>query len=193
MKKSALVFDLCYFKDAYVIFYESKKYFTPFEYLWNGLEEWKELLTKLCSVFCVNYVHNVPPERGYSDYEVSIHYNKKISCTSDELISQFNNLWPIINRSWLEFWDKDNNNFSFWQMTVSQYTISHPYLCEMIKILLASASTTRPLERLCSKLGKICYKDRNKVLVKNLETLYLLSLQKSCEFNYDETVVQIEN
>ena len=78
-------------------------------------------------------------------------------------------------------------------MTVNQHTISHPYLCEMIKVLLASASTTGPLERLCSKLGKICYKDRNKVLVKNLETLYLLNLLKSCEFNYDETVVQMEN
>ena len=74
-------------------------------------------------------------------------------------------------------------------MTVNQHTISHPYLCEMIKVLLASASTTGPLER----LGKICYKDRNKVLVKNLETLYLLSLLKSCEFNYNETVVQMEN
>ena len=78
-------------------------------------------------------------------------------------------------------------------MTVSQYAISHPYLCEMIKILLASASTTGPLERLCSELGKICYKDRNKVLVKNLETLYLLSSLKSCEFDYDETLVQMEN
>ena len=33
-----------------------------------GLDERKELLKKLCSVFCVNYVYNkVPPERGYSD------------------------------------------------------------------------------------------------------------------------------
>ena len=63
----------------------------------------------------------------------------------------------------------------------SQYTISPPYLCEMIKILLASASTAGPLERSYSKLAKICYKDRNKVLVKNLETLYLLSSLKSYE------------
>ena len=63
----------------------------------------------------------------------------------------------------------------------SQYTISPPYLCEMMKILLASAFTTGPLERSYSKLAKICYKDRNKVLVKNLETLYLLSSLKSYE------------
>ena len=78
-------------------------------------------------------------------------------------------------------------------MIVSQYTISHPFLCEMIIILLASASTTGPLERSYSKLAKICYKDRNKVLVKNLETLYLLSSLKSFEFDYDETVAQMEN
>ena len=63
-----------------------------------GLEERKELLIKPCSNFCVNYVHNVPPERGYFDYKVSIRYNKKINCTSNELIGQFNNLLPIINR-----------------------------------------------------------------------------------------------
>ena len=63
----------------------------------------------------------------------------------------------------------------------SQYTISPPYLCEMIKTLLSSASTTGPLELSYSKLAKICYKDRNKVLVKNLETLYLLSSLKSYE------------
>ena len=44
----------------------------------------------------------------------------------------------------------------------------------MIKILLASASTTGPLERFHSKLSKMCYKDKNKVLVENLEILYLL-------------------
>ena len=36
---------------------------------------------------------------------------------------------------------------------------------------------------------RICYKDRNKVLAKNLETLYLLSLLKSNGFDFDETVI----
>ena len=39
----------------------------------------------------------------------------------------------------------------------------------------------------------MCNKDRNKVLVKNLETLYLLSSLKSYEFDYDETFIQMEN
>ena len=68
-------------------------------------------------------------------------------------------------------------------MIVSQYTISHPFLCEMIKILLTSNSTTGPLERSYSKLVRLCYKDRNKVLVKNSKTLYLLSSLKSYEFD----------
>ena len=36
--------------------------------LTTGLEEQKELLKKLCSIYCVNHVHNIPPERYYSDY-----------------------------------------------------------------------------------------------------------------------------
>ena len=78
-------------------------------------------------------------------------------------------------------------------MIVNQYTISHPILCEMIKILLASASTRGHLECSHDKLAKICYKDMNKVLVEHLETLYLLSSLKSYEFDYKETVVQMEN
>ena len=61
------------------------------------------------------------------------------------------------------------------------------------KILLASASTTGPLELSYSKLAKICRKDRSKVLVENLETFYLLSSLKSYEFSYNETVMQMEN
>ena len=34
---------------------------------------------------------------------------------------------------------------------------------------------TGPLERSFSKLAKICYKDRNRLLLKNLELAYLLS------------------
>ena len=33
MKKSALVFELYYLKDKYIVFYESKKLTTPSEYL----------------------------------------------------------------------------------------------------------------------------------------------------------------
>ena len=77
-------------------------------------------------------------------------------------------------------------------MTASQYTITHPFLHEMIKILLTSPSTTGPLERSYSKLVRLCYKDRNKVLVKNLETLYLLSSLKRYMFDYNGTVIQME-
>ena len=34
------------------------------------MEEQKEVLKKLCSIFCVDYMHNVSLESGYSDYKV---------------------------------------------------------------------------------------------------------------------------
>ena len=88
-------------------------------------------------------------------------------------------LWPMVNILWSEFWDKNNSNFNFWQMAVSQYAILCPFLCEKIRILLASALTMKLLACSYSELAKIYYKDRNKILVKNLETLYLLSSLKS--------------
>ena len=74
-------------------------------------------------------------------------------------------------------------------MIVSQYTITHPFLCEMIKILLTSTSTTGPLE---SSYSKLDYKDRNKVFIKNLEILYLLSSLKRYVFDYNGTFIQME-
>ena len=74
-------------------------------------------------------------------------------------------------------------------MIVSQYTITHPFLCEMIKILLTSTSTTGPLE---SSYSKLYYKDRNKVFIKNLEILYLLSSLKRYVFDYNGTFIQME-
>ena len=41
--------------------------------------------------------------------------------------------------------------------------------------MLAITPGTGPLERSFSKLAKICYKDRNRLLSKNLELAYLLS------------------
>ena len=142
---------------------------------------------------CVNSVRSVPPERGYSDYKVRVCCKRKISCTLDRLISQFNNLWPIMYILWPEFRDKNNNNLNFWQTIVSQYTISHPFLCEIIKIPLLHASTTEPSERSFNKLVKMCYEDRNKVLVKNLESLYLLRSLKSYKFDYNPAAMKMEN
>ena len=78
-------------------------------------------------------------------------------------------------------------------MVYPWYTKSHLFLCEMIKIFLASTSTTGTSECLDSRLAKICCKDWNNVLVKNLEILYLLTSLKSYESDYNEIDLQMKN
>ena len=110
---------------------------------------------------------------------MSIKYEAKFSCTEDEFISEFDSIWPVFNRNWNKFKDiKVGALYKFYSFIVDNYMISHPNVCEMLLILMAASPNTSPLERSYSKLAKICYKDRNKLLVTNLETLYLLAVHK---------------
>ena len=72
--------------------------------------------------------------------------------------------------------DKKKGCRDFFYHILSTYEIQYPKLCELIVILLAFSPSTGPLERSYSKLGKICYKDRNRMSDINIETLYLLAV-----------------
>ena len=95
---------------------------------------------------------------------MTILYKRKL----EKLVQEFSNLWPVFNR------------------ILPQYTIAHPNICDLVRILLAVAPSTGPLERSYSKLAKICYKDRNQLLSANMEILYLLSTLKEPNIDYGE-------
>ena len=115
----------------------------------------------------------------FIEWNVSIKYESKLSCTEDKFISELESLWPVFNRNWNEFKDiKIDALYKFYSFIVDNYMISHPNVCEMLLILMAASPNTSPLERSYSKLAKICYKDRNRLMVSNLETLYLLAVHK---------------
>ena len=50
-----------------------------------------------------------------------------------------------------------------------------PYMCQLVKIMVATAANTSPLERSYTKLQLVAAKRRNHFLSENLETLYLLA------------------
>ena len=75
---------------------------------------------------------------------------------------------------------------------ISLHTVTHPNIFELIKLIIAIAGTTGPLERSYSKLAKICYKDRNQLTSPHFETLYLLSLLKDYQFDYNDAINELE-
>ena len=166
------------------------------------LEERVVYLKQLHTLFGTNYVHKVNSEAlaeleddvgEWNHYTISITYPKKINASEDELTKQFRNIWPIFNQTWPKYREqKKTSHIDFFEHILSNHTITHPDLCEMVKILLAVAPSTGPLERSYSKLAKICYKDRNKILSKNLEILYLLSALNFPKIDYDKAISILE-
>ena len=123
-----------------------------------SLNEQILLLKKLHSLYGTNYVQRVPEERdGWDKFEITLCHLRKISCKEEEIIKEFNNLWPIINRVWPQYRDLEDYNAKF--LHHSNHTIIHINVIELIKILLSVAPSL--LERSYGQLSKICYKDRN--------------------------------
>ena len=130
-----------------------------------GLNERRKLLKKLQLIHDVNYTHTVKQDsllRDYSDFKVSITYKAKIRCTEDELINKLKNQWPTINQILpLYQEDKLKVNLNLVNQLLSKYTVNHPNLSSIVKVLLAASPLTGSLEQSYSKLDKICHKDCN--------------------------------
>ena len=72
---------------------------------------------------------------------------------------------------------------------MSSYTITHPDVCNLLRILITTASSTSLLEQSFSKLSKISFKDRNNFL----ETLYFLAANNYSKIDYVKTVEILES
>ena len=167
------------------------------------LQERITYLKKLHTIFGTNYQHVIDPEKynkeianlnDWSNFIITIKYPKKLTASEEEMVKQFRNIWPIFNRLWPKYReDKKFGSNKFFQHIIENHTITHPDVMELLKILLAVAPSTGPLERSYSKLAKICYKDRNQIAAKNLETLYLLSSLKDPNIDYSKAITILEN
>ena len=120
--------------------------------------------------------------------------NRKLNCSEKEITHQFQNLWPIFNKVWPQYQEciKDQH-INFLNHILSNYTITHPDVCDLLRILITIAPSTSPLEQSFSKLSKICFKDTNILLTKNLETLYLLAANSYPKIDYVKTIEILES
>ena len=130
------------------------------------------------------HTHTLPAEaeeNSLTEYTITIKYLPKLKCKENELVSEFNSLWPIVTKKWLTFKDSipsSNRIRRFWMHIVEEHYIEYPNLSDLVLILFSISPGTGPLERSFSPLAKICYKDRGNTAAENLETLYLLKTLK---------------
>ena len=143
-----------------------------------------EYLKQLFAIYGTEYSHTIPTdteENTLKEYKISIKYPAKLKCTEEELLKEFNSLWPIISRQWHSFKEsKPSRTLTkrFWVHIMEENCIEYPNLSDLVLILFSISPGTGPLERSFSPLAKICYKDRGNTLPENLETLYLLKSLK---------------
>ena len=135
------------------------------------LDKRMEYIEQLGNIYCKDYVHNVKDDdECWGTYQVSLKYPKKIDCSPDPLLSKMRSFWPACNKIWPEFCEnKKSGDFKFWEKMCLMYFVSHPYICELVKLLFNTSPENGHQEISYSKLAKLCYKDRNKRLSKNIE------------------------
>ena len=135
-------------------------------------------IKKLHTLYGTNYIHEIPKvDDDWKDYIISLLHKRKLNCSQKDITHQFQNLWPIFNKVWPQYQKciKDQH-INFLHHVFSNYTIIHPDVCDLLRNLITTASSTSPLEQSFSKFSKICFKDRNNLLTKNLETLHILAV-----------------
>ena len=136
-----------------------------------------EYVRKLYSMYGTTYTHIIDDDKDLPGYHIEITYPAKLQCTEAELLEDFNNIWPVLNKLWLSFKNtlpRKNVTKRFWIKVLEEYSLDFPNIAELILILLAISPGTGPLERSYSKLAKTCYKDRARLSSDTLEVLYLL-------------------
>ena len=99
------------------------------------LEDRIILLKKLHTLFGTHYIHDVNELKyRWKEFKVSTCYSRKLKCTEDEIIKEFKNLWPIMNRIWPQYHDNEDKltiHIKFLNH-LSNHTITHSNVLELI-------------------------------------------------------------
>ena len=110
-------------------------------------------------------------------------HEQKIECTEEELCRKFTNLWPVFNRLWPKYRPEPiTSHQRFLDDILSNDNITHPSICELLRILISISPSTGSLE--------ISF--RNQLTRKLRETLYWLCQFKGNEVDYKKAIEILE-
>ena len=138
-----------------------------------------EYLKQLYLIYGTDYTHTIPEEARESleEYSINLKYPAKLNCTEQELLTEFNSIWPVITRAWVKLKDSKPEATRirrFWTKIIEENSIDYPNMADLVLLLLSISPGTGPLERSFSKLAKICYKDRGCMKPETIECLYMI-------------------
>ena len=137
-----------------------------------------EKISQLFSIYGNNKEHNV--DEKWNGYQVRIIYKKRLSCSKDDLLKQFDKAWPIMNRLSQEFSQAKEKGiqltqYDLWKKFVQRNTIPCRHFCQLVKIMFATPLNTGWVERSYSTLEQLCPKRRAALKTQNLKTQFFMS------------------
>ena len=148
----------------------------------DSLEERKNKIKLLYEIYGLNTTKSMPKWR---DYDVQVTYRKRIKCSSNQLLAQFEKRYPVINQLCRErrevIEENGRNSYSqhkLWMSFISVSEISCPDLCKLIRIMISIPPNTGWIERAYSSFEMICSKRRNRLLTENVRELFFLAVLK---------------
>ena len=109
------------------------------------------------SVYEQDYIHTLSDDAKISleDYHITINCPLKLNFHDGELVGEFNSLWPVLNKTWLQFKESKPSSSrmkGFWLYILKEYLIEYRNAAGVVLLLMS-----------ISKLAKIFLKDRGRI------------------------------
>ena len=168
-------------------------------------EDYEERLVKLIKLFNIygcNVEHDVKDE--WNGYKITVIYKKRLNCSKDELVKQFEKAWPKINKLSQEFIQAKERSkeeagvqvsqYDLWKKFVTTNSITCRHLCSLLKIMIATPVNTGWVERAYSTLEQLCPKRRNRLDPLHLKHQFFMSTLKlpiRDAFSYSQEIKNI--
>ena len=135
----------------------------------------------LFDIYGVDYTHVMP---DWFDFQVRATYEKRLTCTKEALVKQFEDAHEKIVQMSRELREdrisnqKKLSQHKLWMEFLKSNGMKYPDLCDSILIMISNPPNSGYVERAYSYLEQVCQKKRNRLEISNLKELFFLAVLK---------------
>ena len=132
---------------------------------------------------------------------MTITYKRRIKCSRDELLSQFETPFEVMGKMSKEkrqakARDEHISQHTLWKGFIKDMEMPCSDFCDLIRIMVSVAVNSGWVERSYSYLEMVCQKKRNRLNIGNLKDLFFLAVlklpPKECLY-YKEEIKTLQN
>ena len=138
----------------------------------------KENMRALYQLFGNDIEHQMPE---WNEYNIMVTYKRRLTCTEEALISDFDKATPLINDMGRRLKNSKSSlepltQLELWQEFLQKHYLQYPSFGDLVRIMLVIPPNSGWVERAYSILEQICQKRRNALKVEHMRDMLLLSV-----------------